>query len=71
MEKKTPQTDNSVTIGDVTDAIEVLVKASKVIPNLGNILTDRLYGSHDDAYLKMLNRAGGNAVNIFLDRLHD
>ena len=71
MKKKTPQTDNSVTIGDVTDAIEVLVKASKVIPNLGNILTDRLYSSHDDAYLKMLNRAGSNAANIFLDRLHD
>ena len=40
-------TDNSVTIGEVCDAIETLVKASKVIPNLGNLITDSLYGSQD------------------------
>lgn len=56
--------DSSVTIGEVVDAIEVLVRASKVIPNLGNILTDRTYGSHDADFLKMLEQAGGNVTRI-------
>ena len=71
MINKENTTNNSVTIGEVCDAIEVLVRASKSIPNLGNLITDSLYGSQDDDYLKMLNQAGGKATNIFLDRLHD
>ena len=72
MKNNTPQT-KSLTIGEVTDAIEVLVKAANVIgiEQMGAILTDRLYASHDDSYLRMLCKAGSNATNIFLDHLHD
>ena len=67
----TKNTTPSVTVGEVTDAIEVLVRASKVIPNLGNLITDTLYGSNDDDFLKMLNQAGGKATQRLLNRLHD
>ena len=58
-----------VTIGDVCDAIQVLVNASKVMgaKSLGRIVTDELYGSHDAAYIAMLEIAGERAKSLQQD----
>ena len=58
-----------VTIGDVCDAIQVIVNASKVMgaKSLGRIVTDELYGSHDAAYIAMLEIAGERAKTLQQD----
>ena len=58
-----------VTIGDVCNAIEVIVNASKVMgaKSLGRIVTDELYGSHDAAYIAMLEIAGERAKTLQQD----
>ena len=58
-----------VTIGDVCDAIQVIVNASKVMgaKNLARILTYELYGSHDAAYIAMLEIAGERAKTLQQD----
>jgi len=58
-----------VTIGDVCNAIEVIVNASKVMgaKSLGRIVTDELYGSHDAAHIAMLEIAGERAKTLQQD----
>jgi hypothetical protein len=58
-----------VTIGEVCDAIQVIVNASKVMGanSLGRIVTDELYGSHDAAYIAMLEIAGERAKSLQQD----
>lgn len=58
-----------VTIGDVCDAIQTIVNASKVMgaESLGRIVTDELYGSHDAAYIAMLEIAGERAKSLQQD----
>jgi hypothetical protein len=58
-----------VTIGDVCDAIQVIVNASKIMgaKSLGRIVTDELYGSHDAAYIAMLEIAGERAKTLQQD----
>ena len=58
-----------VTIGDVCNAIEVIVNASKIMgaKSLGRIVTDELYGSHDAAYIAMLEIAGERAKTLQQD----
>jgi len=58
-----------VTIGDVCDAIQVIVNASKFMgaESLGRIVTDELYGSHDAAYVAMLEIAGERAKSLQQD----
>jgi hypothetical protein len=58
-----------VTIGDVCDAIQTIVNASKVMgaKSLGRIVTDELYGSHDAAYIAMLEIAGERAKTLQQD----
>ena len=58
-----------VNIGEVCDAIQVIVNASKVMgaKSLGRIVTDELYGSHDAAYIAMLEIAGERAKTLQQD----
>ena len=68
--KNTEKTQTTpVTIGDVCAAIEVIVNASKVMgaKSLGRIVTDELYGSHDAAYIAMLEIAGERAKTLQQD----
>jgi hypothetical protein len=60
---------SAVTIGEVCDAIQVIVNASKVMgaKSLGRIVTDELYGSHDAAYIAMLEIAGERAKTLQQD----
>jgi len=68
--KNTEKTQTTpVTIGDVCKAVEVIVNASKVMgaKSLGRIVTDELYGSHDAAYIAMLEIAGERAKTLQQD----
>jgi hypothetical protein len=49
-----------VSIGELVDAIETVVNASKVMGAgvISNILTTKLYSSHDAEYLETLVKAG-------------
>jgi len=69
MENTEKTQTTSVTIGDVCNAIEVIVNASKVMgaKSLGRIVTDELYGSHDAAYIAMLEIAGERAKTLQQD----
>ena len=69
MENTEKTKTTSVTIGDVCNAIEVIVNASKVMgaKSLGRIVTDELYGSHDAAYIAMLEIAGERAKTLQQD----
>ena len=60
---------SAVTIGEVCDAIQVIVNASKVMgaKSLGRIVTDELYGSLDAAYIAMLEIAGERAKTLQQD----
>jgi len=60
---------SAVSIGDVCDAIQVIVNASKIMgaKSLGRIVTDELYGSHDAAYIAMLEIAGERAKTLQQD----
>ena len=55
-----------VSIGDVCDAIETIVYASKVMgaQAFASIITDKLYSSHEETYIKMLELAGERAKSI-------
>tara|TARA_R110002167_G_scaffold364697_1_gene587116 strand:- start:2436 stop:2744 length:309 start_codon:yes stop_codon:yes gene_type:complete len=60
---------SAVSIGEVCDAIQVIVNASKIMgaKSLGRIVTDELYGSHDAAYIAMLEIAGERAKTLQQD----
>ena len=49
----------AVSIGDVCDAIETIVNANMAMgaQSFARIITDKLYSSHDEAFIKMLELA--------------
>lgn len=58
-----------VSIGEVCNAIETIVYASKVMgaQAFASIITDKLYSSHEETYVKMLELAGERAKSIQQD----
>ena len=66
---KTEAKMKTVTIGDVVTALETIVNASKVMGEmtLARIMTDKLYSSHDESFIKMLELAGERAKSIQQD----
>ena len=59
-----------VSIGEVCSAIETIIYASKVMGSqaFANIITDKLYSSHDESFIKMLELAGERAKSIQQDQ---
>lgn len=59
-----------VSIGEVCNAIETIVYASKVMgaQAFASIITDKLYSSHEETYVKMLELAGERAKSIQQDQ---
>ena len=66
---KTEAKMKTVTIGEVVTALETIVNASKVMGEmtLARIMTDKLYSSHDESFIKMLELAGERAKSIQQD----
>ena len=66
---KTEAKMKTVTIGEVVTALETIVNASKVMGEmtLARIMTDELYTSHDESFIKMLELAGDRAKSIQQD----
>ena len=64
---------NTVTIGEVVTALETIVNASKVMGELtlARIMTDKLYASHDETFIKMLELAGDRAKSIQQDAWYE
>jgi hypothetical protein len=59
----------AVSIGDVCNAIETIVNANMAMgaQTFARIITDKLYSSHDEAFIKMLELAGERAKTIQQD----
>jgi UTP-glucose-1-phosphate uridylyltransferase len=59
-----------VSIGEVCSAIETIIYASKVMGSqaFANIITDKFYSSHEEAFIKMLELAGERAKSIQQDQ---
>lgn len=55
-----------ISIGEVCNAIETIVYASKVMgaQAFASIITDKLYSSHEETYVKMLELAGERAKTL-------
>ena len=66
---KTEAKMKTVTIGEVCNAIETIVYASKVMGEmtLARIMTDEFYTLHDESFIKMLELAGDRAKSIQQD----
>ena len=63
------KTANSLTIGEITDSIENVITATKLVgaQRFSVILTDTLYSSNDPEFLEMLVLAGERAKNVKQD----
>lgn len=59
-----------VSVGEVCNAIETIINASKVMgaQAFANIITDKLYSSHEAVFIKMLELAGERAKSIQQDQ---
>ena len=59
-----------VSIGEVCNAIETIIYASKVMgaQAFASIITDKFYSSHEEAFIKMLELAGERAKSIQQDQ---
>lgn len=68
-EAKATAQSKEVSIGEVCDAIETIVYASKVMgaQAFAEIITSKLYSSHEETYIKMLELAGERAKSIQQD----
>ena len=58
-----------VSIGEVVTAMETIINASKVMgaQTFARIMTDKLYSSHEESFIKMLELAGERAKSIQQD----
>ena len=67
--KTTKTTESAVSIGDVISAFETVVSATSSLgaTAMGQLLTDQLYASHDEAYIEALVLAGERAKAIQQD----
>jgi hypothetical protein len=59
-----------VSIGEVVTAMETIINASKVMgaQAFARIMTDKLYSSHEESFIKMLELAGERAKSIQQDQ---
>jgi single-stranded DNA-specific DHH superfamily exonuclease len=68
--KNNEKTLSSLTLGEIVDAIDSIIVASKLLgaQKLSEILTAKSVASHDETYIKALELAGERAKTIQQDQ---